>query len=155
VETKLPPGMHLVGDPAYPLMEHLMVPFKDSGRLSRREVRYNMKLSAARCTIERCLCSSQKSIYLGLDISRVELIPEVIVACCILHNLCLALGDEDDTETMFDDCTAQETVQESNSDNSSCDRKAAVSKRDGLANLLFVNHKLLNLRHLMTKLLAV
>jgi hypothetical protein len=103
-----------------------MLPFKDTGRLSRLEFNYNMKLSAARCTAERAfaLLKSRFWRFKGPDLSRAEWIPEDVIACCILQILCLALADDEDIETTLDTCSGLESVQESNSYNESCDRKS-------------------------------
>ncbi len=44
-----PPETHLLGDPAHPLMERLLVAFKDNGQLTRREQIFNTRLTTARC----------------------------------------------------------------------------------------------------------
>lgn len=53
VPEHFPLGSHLVGDAAYPIGPHLMVPYRDNGHLSTKQTRFNGHLSAARCTIER------------------------------------------------------------------------------------------------------
>ncbi|GJQ79865.1 hypothetical protein Trydic_g18313 [Trypoxylus dichotomus] len=39
----MPDNMHLVGDSAYPLLPNIMVPFRDNGHLTRRQVRLKGK----------------------------------------------------------------------------------------------------------------
>jgi len=48
-----PHNSHMLGDAAYPLMTSLMVPFKGTESLTRRQTKYNRTLSSSRCAIER------------------------------------------------------------------------------------------------------
>ncbi|KAL1501014.1 hypothetical protein ABEB36_006419 [Hypothenemus hampei] len=44
----------LLGDSGYPCLRHLLTPFKDNGRLTRRQRNYNYILSTNRYAIEHC-----------------------------------------------------------------------------------------------------
>jgi len=94
----------LLGDPAYPLTEQLLVPYKDTGQLGRHEHIFNNTLSAARCTIERvfAILKGRFRRLKGLDMSRVDRIPQVVIACCVLHNVCLEQLDntDDNSDTL-------------------------------------------------------
>lgn len=35
-----------------------------------------------------------RSLLTTLDVERIDLIPTFILACCVLHNICLLQGDE-------------------------------------------------------------
>ena len=56
-----PNNSHLIGDLAYPIRQHLMVGFKNNGRLTPAQHKFNRSLSSARSSIERayalCLCT--------------------------------------------------------------------------------------------------
>lgn len=86
---------HIIGDPAYPLKRNLLVAYKNNGRLTQRQERFNNKLSAARSNIERAfaLLKGRFRRLKYLDMHRVDKIPQVIMACCVLHNICLNEGD--------------------------------------------------------------
>ena len=43
----------LAGDSAYPLMNWLLKPFADRGRLTPEQRKFNLKFSALRCVVER------------------------------------------------------------------------------------------------------
>ncbi|CAD6222125.1 GSCOCG00013000001-RA-CDS [Cotesia congregata] len=94
---KFPNDCHLVGDGAYPLHKHLLTPYRDNGHLSARQKNYNFCHSSARIAIERAFGLLKKrfrSLLTVLDMNRTDLIPEYIIACCVLHNICLLKEDE-------------------------------------------------------------
>lgn len=135
-----PSESHVLGDPAYPLMDHLLVAFKDTGRLTSRERKFNTTLSAARCTIERALALLKNRFrrLKYLDMTRVDLVPQVIIACCILHNMCLTNGDilDDSTDTIDCDHTHVQSDDFGGSVLDAAVRRAGVRKRDKIADLL-------------------
>lgn len=95
--TKFPNRSHLVGDSAYTLHEHLIVPYRDNGHLTRKQKNFNFCHSSARMAIERSfgfLKGRFRSLLTTLDMKRVDLIPKYIIACCVLHNICLLKNDE-------------------------------------------------------------
>lgn len=96
-DDKFPRNSHLVGDSAYVLHEHLLVPYRDNGHLTRRQKNYNFCHSSTRIAIERAfglLKGRFRSLLTVLDMERVDLIPDFILACCALHNICLLNKDE-------------------------------------------------------------
>jgi hypothetical protein len=80
----------IIGDPAYPLLPWLMKPFGHRGQLNRAQQRFNYRLSRARMTIEntfgrlkgRWRCLLKKNEF------TLDKIHTVVLACCILHNVC-------------------------------------------------------------------
>ena len=86
-----PHQSYIVGDSAYPLEQWLMVPFKRQGApLTWQQVEYNDAQSKTRKVIERAFrllkCRWRKLQSVDLDIP--EDYPTVIIACCVLHNVC-------------------------------------------------------------------
>ncbi|GAB1860676.1 Putative nuclease HARBI1 [Camponotus japonicus] len=95
--TKFPQNSHLVGDLAYKLHENLLIPYRDNGHLTKRQSNYNFCHASARIVIERAfglLKGRFRSLLTTFAMNRVDLIPIHILACCILHNICLMRGDE-------------------------------------------------------------
>ncbi|XP_044588775.1 protein ALP1-like [Cotesia glomerata] len=89
---KFPNDCHLVGDAAYPIHKNLLTPYRDNGHLSIRQKNYNFCHSSARIAIERAFGLLKKrfrSLLTVLDMTRTDLIPDFIIACCVLHNICL------------------------------------------------------------------
>lgn len=88
----------LVGDAAYELHQHLLVgPFKDNGHLTAAQKNYNFRLSSVRVVIERCFAQLKgqiRSLLHCLPMTRLDLVPKYIVACCVIHNICILQGDE-------------------------------------------------------------
>lgn len=81
---------HIVGDSAFQLTTYVMVPYKDYGHLTQRQRRYNTVLSKTRCVIENAFGwlkgRFRRLKYIDAELSR---IPDIITACCVLHNITL------------------------------------------------------------------
>src|SRR5436190_18983820 len=91
-----PHDSHILGDAAYCLTKYVMVPFKDNGHLTERQINFNKRLSSARMIVERSfglLKGRFRSILDTLPMRRTDLIPKYIIACCILHNICILQND--------------------------------------------------------------
>lgn len=86
----------ILGDSAYPCTSFLITPFKDNGHLTRRQRRFNYFQSSIRVVIEQAfgILKGKFRRLRYLNMKRIDLIPTVITACCILHNVCLEEGDE-------------------------------------------------------------
>jgi len=94
---KFPDNSHLIGDTAYTLHERLMTPYHDNGHLTNKQKNYNFCHASARIVIERAfelLKGRFSSLLAILDMERIDLIPEFIIACCVLHNICLLHKDD-------------------------------------------------------------
>jgi hypothetical protein len=87
---------HILADSAYPLRNWLITPFKNLGNLTPQQIRFNKKLSSARQVVERAFG------HLKGRFRRLQDIPlhncgeicQMILAACILHNLCIITDDE-------------------------------------------------------------
>lgn len=96
---------HILGDAAYRLSKYIMVPFKDNGHLSEKQFNFNTRLSSARMIVERSiglLKGRFRSILATLPMQRTDLIEKYIIACCILHNICLMQNDLIDIPIIVD-----------------------------------------------------
>lgn len=96
-EEKFPADSHILGDAAYELHQHLLTPFRDNGHLTEKQNNYNYRHAAARVTVERCIAllkGRMRSLLHCLPMSRVDLMAEYIVACCVIHNICTLRGDD-------------------------------------------------------------
>lgn len=94
---KFPANSHILGDAAYELHQHLLTSFRDNGHLTEKQNNYNYRHSAARIAVERCiglLKGRMRSLLDRLSMSRIDLIAEYIIACCIIHNICTLRRDE-------------------------------------------------------------
>ncbi|XP_067119133.1 putative nuclease HARBI1 [Centruroides vittatus] len=87
---------HIIGDGAYQLSKHLIVPYRDNGFLSSSKIMFNNKFSSCRQTIERAFAHlvGRFRRLKFLDMSRMDLMVELIAACCTLHNICVLQNDE-------------------------------------------------------------
>lgn len=125
---------HIVGDSAYPLEMHLMVPYRDNGHLSSVQKRFNYTLSASRCVIERAfaLLKGKFRRLKYLDINNIESVPDIIITACTLHNFILQHGGTDE-DASLDNSTDEYS---SSAECSVIVDKAVSKKRNEIAALL-------------------
>ena len=124
----------LLGDPAYPLLKWLMKAFPDNGRLSRQQKQFNYRLSRARGVVEYCcgrLKGRWRCLLKRLDVAVCDA-PELVAACCVLHNICELHGETFDEQWMegvedqYRDCSLAST-------NPTQPAESAVTIRNALA----------------------
>ncbi|XP_044592619.1 putative nuclease HARBI1 isoform X1 [Cotesia glomerata] len=91
-----PDDTHLLGDKAYSIQPCIMVPYRNNGNFNQDSLRYNTIHSSARMMIERAnalLKGRFRSLLDKLPFKRTDLIPYYVIACCILHNICIMRDD--------------------------------------------------------------
>ena len=73
----------------------MIIPYRDDGILSNQHVRYNTALSKTRCVIERAfaLLKGRFRRLRFLNLIRLDLFPTFIIACCVLHKICIQFGN--------------------------------------------------------------
>lgn len=86
---------YCTGDSAYPLKKWLLTPFKDNGRLSAQQRRYNRALSSSRQIVERTIAQLKGRFRRLRDIYCLDMqvICDIITAACVLHNMCILHDD--------------------------------------------------------------
>lgn len=75
---KFPNNTHLIGDAAYALHKHLLVPYPNNGHLTQSQKNYNFCHSSTRMVIERAfglLKGRFRSLLHVLAVNRVDFIP--------------------------------------------------------------------------------
>jgi len=95
-ESKFPNDTHLIGDAAYRILKTLLVPYKDNGHLTEKQKNYNYCLSSTRMVVERSIGLLKGRFRILLDrlpMKRIDLIPKYIMACYVLHNICIMRND--------------------------------------------------------------
>ena len=98
-------GPLLVRDSAYPLSVWLMKPFKQTPTLTESQLRFNRALSQARVVIEQAfgiLKGRWRCLYKPLE-EKTSRVPTTIMACCVLHNICIDVGDPSAIDPVEDD----------------------------------------------------
>jgi hypothetical protein len=94
----LPFPPYILADRGYPLLNWCITPFKKGpmgNPLSREEAWFNRKHSSTRMSVERAF-GILKSRFreIGMKSSlKLDFLPTVVHACCILHNILLASKD--------------------------------------------------------------
>lgn len=94
-----PSNSHLLGDAAYTVHPHVMVPFRDNGHLTARQKNFNYCLSSTRMAIERAFGLLKVRFRILLDclpLTDITKIPQFIIACCVMHNICILQNDNVD-----------------------------------------------------------
>ncbi|XP_044764703.1 putative nuclease HARBI1 [Coccinella septempunctata] len=88
---------HLLGDSAYPNATNLITPYRDNGHLTRQQRHFNYLHSATRVHIEQSfgLLKGRFRILKFVNIYKTETIPNNIIACCVLHNICMQNKESD------------------------------------------------------------
>ena len=91
---------HIIGDSAYPLSNHLMVPYKQKkNSLTHAQKVFNTNLASKRSVIERAFgllgLRFPRLTYLRFRTNDKRIMS--VVAACVLHNWCIMEDDEDDT----------------------------------------------------------
>ncbi|KAB0804448.1 hypothetical protein PPYR_01418 [Photinus pyralis] len=88
--------MFLLGDSAYPCLNWIVPPFKDNGNLTVQQKRFNYKHSSTRICVENAfgLLKGRFRRLTHFENLDMHLIVKCIMACCVLHNLCLKEGDD-------------------------------------------------------------
>lgn len=146
VNRQWPQDLHLIGDSAYPLHINLLVPFKDNGHLTRIQKKYNEKLSQNRVVIEHAfaLLKGRFRKLKLLDCTRMDIIPLVIIAACVLHNICLASNDIPNDIELHNELEEEHIMNPHNlnPDENNVPRDLAAAKRNNIAFLLQENNHL-------------
>ncbi|KAH7937284.1 hypothetical protein HPB49_010077 [Dermacentor silvarum] len=90
---------HILGDAAYPSREFLMTPIRDYGSLHASDKAFNTKLSSTRVLIENAFGELKGRFpqLQRLDLTAVDNVTKFILACCVLHNICIDNGDLPDS----------------------------------------------------------
>ncbi|KAJ8951779.1 hypothetical protein NQ314_007635 [Rhamnusium bicolor] len=101
---------HLLGDGAYSLRKWLITPYRDYGNLSASEIRFNKIFSCTRVLIENTFGHFRGRFrqLQKLEIHAVDKIVNFIIACCVLHNICIDNKDETDDEWYYEGAIDEE-----------------------------------------------
>ena len=101
-ESVIIPGGVLLGDSAYAESNFLVPPFKDYGNLSEKQLRINYLHSSTRMVVENAFgllkCRFRRLKF--FESPKIGFIS--IVACCVLHNICISENDICDIEYLDD-----------------------------------------------------
>ncbi|XP_014670057.1 PREDICTED: putative nuclease HARBI1 [Priapulus caudatus] len=85
-------GKFIIGDSAYPVRGWLIPVIKDNGRITPAQRKFNGCLSSMRQLVERVI-GHLKGRFRRLrcvHIYRAEIATKLIIAACVLHNVCIA-----------------------------------------------------------------
>ncbi|KAI5054254.1 hypothetical protein GOP47_0030853 [Adiantum capillus-veneris] len=88
---------YIVGDGGYVFLPWLMIPFQHLELVSQRHRNYNFMKSSTRIVVERdfsCLKCTWQILKGTIRSPDIQKLPNVILACCILHNMLVSLTDD-------------------------------------------------------------
>lgn len=85
--------LHLIGDEAYPLSDHLLTPYREPN--DQICVNYNSSLQLSRQPVEKSfrLLKQRFKQLSRLDFHQVDTTTKFMISCCVLHNIC-AFNDD-------------------------------------------------------------
>lgn len=96
----------ILGDKAYPILPWCIPPYFDRGRLTDQQRKFNKTHASMRQIVERTyalLFGRFRRLHF-LDMNSVKYMPSTILACCVLHNICLQFPeDEEHMQRIFND----------------------------------------------------
>lgn len=100
---KFPKNTHLIGNASYGLSERILIPYTENGSrpMTQREKNYNAHHASGRVMIDTAfsiLKGRWKSIQNTLATNNTKFLPSHILACCVLHNMCILNEDKLDLE---------------------------------------------------------
>lgn len=92
-------GYYILGDSAYPLLDWLLKPFHDTGRLTAQHHSFNHKFSRARVVVENAFgrLKGRWRCPLKRNDCDTQLVKSMVLTCCALHNLCEDHGETYET----------------------------------------------------------
>ena len=95
LQAVFPMQTFLVGDPAYEARSWMAPTLKRTAQNTPAKRKYSTTMSKARVFIEQAfaLLKGRWRRLKSVD-ADIELIPSFVVACCVLHNLCLLEGED-------------------------------------------------------------
>jgi hypothetical protein len=95
-EIMFPEDTHIVGDKAYPCLPQLITQFRNNGHLNANERNFDYRLSVVRSCIERAFALLKKRCRClkdNLDVRCIDWLCKYIMACCVIHNICILQND--------------------------------------------------------------
>ena len=81
-------------------MRWCIPPFIDNGKLTSDQKKFNTAHSKTRQVVERsfALLFGRWRRLQYVDMKRTEAIPATVMACCMMHNICLMFREDNRTE---------------------------------------------------------
>ncbi|XP_054606675.1 uncharacterized protein [Nothobranchius furzeri] len=106
-------GYYILGDSPYPLLDWLLKPFHDNGRLPSEQQMCNHKFRRVQLVAESAFrkLKGRWQCLLKKNECQVQLVKSTVLTCCALHNLCESNGDI--YETLWDEAVAEAVGQQS------------------------------------------
>jgi len=102
--SSLPDDFHVIGDSAYGLQTHLIVPYRDNNNLTQQQLTFNYKHSSNRMVVENCFGIMKMKfprVQSKLLVHSWNRAVAIVMCCMQLHNFIQRLEncDNDSSET--------------------------------------------------------
>lgn len=119
---------HLTGDNALPLTPQIMVPYKAFQSLTTSQQNYNEALARCREVVDtsHAILKGKFRRLTQIDNTNMALIANMIVACCVLHNMNLL----EDDHVEFESEEHRKEPEANEEDENVKDDPAGIHKRD-------------------------
>jgi hypothetical protein len=99
------PHYYILGDSAYPCKTWIVTPYRNNRNLTPAQTNFNLVLSKTRVKIEHAFALLKgrfRRLLHCLDMVHMEHVVKTVVACCVLHNICL-IHEENDLQMYIDE----------------------------------------------------
>lgn len=99
-----PGGRYILGYSAYHMQYKLLPPYRNNGHRTETVRYYNTVHSKTRVVIENIFALLKGRFWRSklLYVQFIEYVPLIILACCVLHNICIDLEDDIHVEEIDD-----------------------------------------------------
>jgi hypothetical protein len=123
----------IIGDSGYPCLPWLITPYKDTGNVTPQQKRFNARFSSSRVIVEIAFgdLKGRWRILRDKVEMRVSSVPDIVLVCCILHNVCIE--EKDQSDEFFD---GENEDDEDSPAGGGTEQPSGSRRRDGLLHSL-------------------
>ena len=130
--NKVDVPIFLIGDPSYPLLSWLMKAYPEHAGTPQEHLKFNYRMSRAQMCIKNAfgrLKGRWRCLRKQID-NDISIVPTIVIACCILHNLCESRSEAFDVPQ--NNKLLEVELSQPTRDSYASDNREACASRDAL-----------------------